>query len=106
LQLIELALIALTSFAILILITFLLSYFGYKTRKRIEQKNETATEYKENTKDQNGEKIDILDLKEKKSNIHTKPEKFIVFNPGLTKVSKETTKEIKHHTPHKLFIKK
>jgi hypothetical protein len=106
LQLIELVLIALTSFAILILAALFLSYFGYKTRKKIESKNIVTDNVKSQANTQHTELEEIENATETKANQQLQQEKYIVFNPGLTKISKETSKEIKRHTPHTLFIKK
>lgn len=104
-QLIEIILIVLTSIAIIILATLFLSYFGYKTRKRLEKKSKHQSEvnsyYNDGTSDQN-----LFDSSISSSNQNKPQEKFVVFNPGLTKISKDDSREIKQHIPHKLFIKK
>lgn len=104
-QLIEIILIVLTSIAIIILAALFLSYFGYKTRKKLEKKSKQQSEinpdYNDGTSD-----LNLFDSSISSSNQSKPQEKFVVFNPGLTKISKDNSREIKKHNPHKLFIKK
>lgn len=104
-QLIEIVLIVLTSFAIIILATLFLSYFGYKARKRLEKKSNSRTEADSYNNDLTSEN-DPSEIPSSISNQKKQQEKFVVFNPGLTKISNDSSSEVKRHKPHKLFIKK
>lgn len=105
LQLIDIILIVLTSIAIFILAAMFLSYFGYKARKKLEMRykskeNIKAENFRETTEDHSDSKNSTNSTQKKQQ------EKFVVFNPRLTKISKQESEETRKHFPHKLFIQK
>ena len=83
-QLIELIFITLTSFAVLILIVLIFSYFGYKTRKKVELKDAIVTKELNSfgLDDEPEHKIANRDHSSH-SNKSQKHKRFTVFNPGL-----------------------
>lgn len=105
LQLIEIVQLALVGFAAIILIIFFVSYAGYKTSKKA--KNNSLID-KESLITSDSESLDTVlsdDNEEKTIPIpqKSKPQKFQVFNPGL---SQKQLSNNKKHFPRTLFIKK
>jgi amino acid permease len=107
LQLIEIVQLVLVGFATLILVIFLVSYFGYKARNK-NKINTSPTDVLFNQKKTESESSKQIVNKTQKSKTATsadKLQKFEVFNPNTSKELNQKLKESKKHFPRTLSIR-